>query len=392
MTREELSQLALEESERYKSIVCQLSTGVGKTKLSIDIVNHRMKTLHPKVLILVAQSVHKKNWREELTKWSARFEPIIECYQSITKYAGQEFDFLISDESQHLSERRREVLNTIKVKTNFIALSATLPKTVIDYLKWTWSAKFISLRTSEAIESNILPDPTIYKMPLKFNSYKEDIIVVNPAKKGTVKPIRTIPYSKQIYWNCKNNKGYEWHLQCTAKEYYDNLTGLIEWYKKKHREVQMLRASSQRLNWLAHKKNSIVKALLEHLKDQRTITFCTDIAQTEIVGKNCIHSKSKNSQTLLDDFNSQKIDHITACHMIDEGLNLTNCRIGIFANLNASDIIATQRIGRALRHRKPIIIIPYFIGTRDEELVNKHLEGYNTNLIKTIYNIKDIEL
>ena len=71
-------------------------------------------------------------------------------------------------------------------------------------------------------------------------------------------------------------------------------------------------------------------------------------------------------------------------------MNLVDCRIGLYANLNSSEIIIKQRLGRILRHKDPVIIIPYFQGTREEELVEKMLEDYNPELVTTtdINNIK----
>jgi superfamily II DNA or RNA helicase len=71
-------------------------------------------------------------------------------------------------------------------------------------------------------------------------------------------------------------------------------------------------------------------------------------------------------------------------------MNLTDCQVGIYANLNSSETIIKQRIGRLLRHKNPVIIIPYYKNTRDEELVNKMLENYNEDLVKTISNIQEI--
>ena len=73
-------------------------------------------------------------------------------------------------------------------------------------------------------------------------------------------------------------------------------------------------------------------------------------------------------------------------------VNLTNCRIGIFCNLNSSEIVVKQRIGRILRHKSPIIIIPYFKDTREEELVQKMVEEYSEESIVTINNINEIKL
>ena len=73
-------------------------------------------------------------------------------------------------------------------------------------------------------------------------------------------------------------------------------------------------------------------------------------------------------------------------------VNLTNCRIGIFCNLNSSEIVVKQRIGRILRHKSPIIIIPYFKDTREEELVEKMIEEYNSEHIQTVEDINDIKI
>ena len=78
--------------------------------------------------------------------------------------------------------------------------------------------------------------------------------------------------------------------------------------------------------------------------------------------------------------------------MINEGLNLTNCQIGIFNNVNASETISIQRVGRILRHSNPILIIPYFINTREEELVKRMLENYNPDLITKILDIDELDI
>ena len=73
-------------------------------------------------------------------------------------------------------------------------------------------------------------------------------------------------------------------------------------------------------------------------------------------------------------------------------MNLVNCQVGIYANLNSSDTIVKQRMGRLLRHKNPVLIVPYFVGTRDEELVNKMLENYNPKLVTVINDYKKIEI
>ena len=73
-------------------------------------------------------------------------------------------------------------------------------------------------------------------------------------------------------------------------------------------------------------------------------------------------------------------------------MNLVNCQVGIYANLNSSDTIVKQRMGRLLRHKNPVLIVPYFVGTRDEELANNMLENYNPKLVTVINDYKEIKI
>jgi superfamily II DNA or RNA helicase len=91
-------------------------------------------------------------------------------------------------------------------------------------------------------------------------------------------------------------------------------------------------------------------------------------------------------------FNNKKIKHITSVNMLNEGCNLTDCRIGIFVSINSSEILVKQKNGRLLRHKEPIIIIPYYINTREEELVKQMLENYNPELVSTMTKFEDIVL
>lgn len=73
-------------------------------------------------------------------------------------------------------------------------------------------------------------------------------------------------------------------------------------------------------------------------------------------------------------------------------MNLVNCQVGIYANLNSSETIVKQRMGRLLRHPNPVIIVPYYKNTREEELVNKMMEDYNPELVTVISDIGQIKI
>ena len=67
-----------------------------------------------------------------------------------------------------------------------------------------------------------------------------------------------------------------------------------------------------------------------------------------------------------------------------------DCKYAVFANLSSSEVVIPQRLGRAMRHKSPVIIFPYYKGTREEEIVNSMLEGFSKDCIKTINSIEEI--
>ena len=67
-------------------------------------------------------------------------------------------------------------------------------------------------------------------------------------------------------------------------------------------------------------------------------------------------------------------------------MNLVNCQIGIYANIGSSEIVEIQRLGRTLRHKNPLLIIPYYVGTREEEIVKKMTRNYNEELMFTRFS------
>lgn len=390
MTREEVRKEILDLKNPH--ILCELPTSYGKSKIALDTMANRV-TPKSKILIVIPRNVLKDNWRDEFKKWGyADYLLAVKfvTYVSFPKEA-RDWDFVIFDECHHLSERCQEALEGYTIK-NSILLSATVKR---DF-KYTLKALFPNLATykvniKEATKEGVLPDPRIYLIPLNLDTRYPTYQIVKNSTKGN--PI-TIPYSERFKYN--GVKTRKIIIKCTQKQYYNDLSSLIEWYKKKvYSEIfkhMFLRKSGERLKWLSDQKTAFVSSLLEKLSKERTLTFCNSIAQTEVLGTNCVNSKNKEAESILNKFNDGLINHITACNMLDEGVNLANCRVGIYASLNSSERMIKQKLGRLLRHKDPIIIIPYYKDTRDEELVKRMCEDYNPDLITVINNINDLKL
>lgn len=392
MTREEISKECINALQDNQCILTLLATGTGKSKIAIDCLNHTYNNRQSNpfnVLIAVDRKVQIVNFKQEMLKWECQV-PVEDitfcCYASLHKYEGTTWDMIILDECHHVgSDSRLHSLKKIHVTHNIIGLSATVSRELQAWFKRRFKTTIVSCTTQDAIESNILPDPTIYLLPLILdNTQPTELFELNKKTPGD-----PIFGNYKDLWALKRSKRHAF-VKCTKKQYLAELNGLVQFYKNKSMGGNQimknlwLRACADRLNYLAKAKNDLIKDILSKLKSYRTITFCTDIEQSEVLGKNCIHSKNKKATDTLEAFNNKKIKHITACNMLNESVNLTDCKYGIFANINASETIQIQRVGRSLRHKSPILIIPFYRDTREEEIVRKWMENYNKDLIKII--------
>lgn len=378
---------------KSSSILCELPTSFGKSKIGIDLA---LRDNPNGILIVVPRLVLINNWKEEFIKWGLESwldKVSFSTYVGLNKHAEEDWDCAIFDEVQHMSERCREFVSTMTIHHS-IMLSATVTKD----MKWELSQLFpdfqcYTVKMKEAIDNEILPDPKVFLIPLELDNTHAVHTMIEHPKATTIK---TCLYKDR--WSYLRNKSLQVHIKCTEYQYVRELDNKIEFWKKQYMrtrnegvKTKWLFLAGQRLKFLSQIKNPIILSLLDQLKSERVLTFCSSVEQTEVLGENCINSKNKDSSLILERFNSKKLNHITACNMLNEGMNLVDCRIGLYANLNSSDIIIKQRLGRILRHKNPIIIIPYFIDTREQELVEKMLEDYNPDLVvKT--NLKEITL
>ena len=389
MVREDISNLL--NKCTAKEVVLELSTGYGKSKMALEYIN---KYSPKNILIVIPRLILIDNWKSEFRKWG--FEELLNrttftTYKSLSKHISYKWDAVCYDESHHLSDRCKEIDRLLDSKYRLF-LSATLKREIKDWVKFSYpKVEFITVSLKEAINNEVLPDPKVILIPLTLDNYNSSEILVKKNKKSFL--TATCFYKDR--W--KYMKLYNCNIRCTPLQYYTEISNDIEYWKKqsmfkKSFEFKWLKCCNDRLKWLSNQKNSIVITILKQLKDYRVLTFCNSIEQTELLGKYCINSKNKDAMKHLTMFNEGKIKHITACDMVNEGVNLANCRVGLFAAINSSEVLVKQKNGRVLRHKEPVIIIPYYKNTREEELVSKMLENYNLELVKTITNLNDLKI
>lgn len=330
-------------------VLYELPTGYGKTKKALDyMVQHNIT--HP--LIVIPQITLEDNWNNEITKWeySDKIQPIYIQYLSFikpNKWVDLNIDCICFDEAHHLSDQCIKTLNETVLSWNHLPI-LLLSATISDEQRNLYTDLFAPLQVikkqlSDGIDDNRLPKPLIVFLKCKLSIEQRALYTqIQDYITDLKKQVKTKPYLKRT-----------WLQKC-----------------------------KQRNVWLAKQKTDIINGILDACKDKyRTITFCADIEQTESFHiTRSISSKRFDSLDILDDFNNEKINHISACAMLDEGVNLVNCRCGIFAYLTISDRLTVQRIGRLLRHEKPILYMVYYENTREEEIVREFKQKYENSI------------
>ena len=388
MTREEVRKVVMD--SRKRNFILELATSMGKTKIALE----KVASWKPEnILIVIPRLVLIDNWKDEIKKWN--FDYLLKgmtftTYVSLPKYAGK-WDVVIFDEGHHTSDRCKAALRSFTIKHSLV-LSATLKKDHRLFFKtFLRDVDEIKVGLTEAIESNVLPDPRIILLPLHLNSTDIKCLYSLKQNKKTSDVI-TVPYKDK--WKYRNYNSNVF-LKCTQLEYYQELSKLIEWYKNKaSSSIRMkkvwLQKAGERLKWLALQKEDFIKNVLKKVGKKRTLIFCATIKQSENLGCPCVNSKIGTDNLEL--FNKGKIGKIACINQIDEGINLVNCQVGIFQVINASQRMQLQKMGRILRHKKPVLIIPYFVATREEEIVKSMLEGYNKEFISTFYTLNELKV
>lgn len=385
-SREEIGQFL--ERDDHLRYVMELSTGVGKTKLSLLKMAQWKNQFGGKFLIVIPKLVLIDNWKTEFKKFGYEYlleDVIFTTYNSLQKHLDIEWTAIVYDEIQHLSDRCKLIQQKMKYKC-FLGLSATIKR---DIKNWLWynvrGLEWIRMGLKDAIDNDVLPNPKVVLIPLKLdNKVISEVIIKNPKAK------KVMEVSYKDKFKCRD-KNVQYHIHCTQQQWYDDIQGMIQWLDQHAPRMAYLKKCNDRLKWLSEKKTGFVKDLLKRITRHRVIVFCSSIAQSKELGMNSINSKDGIAQDILNKFNNKEINKVTCCQILNEGVNVADCRIGVFANLNASETITIQRSGRILRHKKPLIVIPYYINTRDEQLMNKMIQNYDPDMIVKINDLNELK-
>jgi len=332
----------------YNSIMNTLlkhATGTGKTKLALELALEKISTFKiDRVLILIAQKVHKQTWLDEITKWGFDFSKAnlqFVCYASLHKLKGNSYSLIIADEAHHLSTTRLSSLSSIHFNDLLLLTATMTDRKLKEIEKITGKIQVSEYSLSEAISNNRLVKPKIILHPFTLNN--------------------TVP-TEIMY------KGKPYEKRVTELYYYTTLCKRIESAKQRNEEQKMFFLSTERKRFLSRIKNKFIPSIFTRVINKKTIWFTNDIASSKFLPfATPLNSKIKDPKQVMLNYNNNKFKHLVVCQMANESVNLTGIECGVFCQLDASTCMQIQKIGRVLRSDHPEIHVMYLKDTQDEK-------------------------
>jgi superfamily II DNA or RNA helicase len=317
------------------------ATAVGKTKIAIDYIekfnNNRIIRSLMKILIVVpTEQLRDMDWPNELKKWkiSHSINITLICYASISKVKDQEFDLVVFDELHKITEFNSSFLENNTVH-KALGLTATYPRDkmkqyILDVYKFNIIAN-ISL--DEAVSNNLVAPYEITIIPIELDKVNKNVQGGNKFK-----PFMTTEYSQYQY----------------LTRVIDELVVTISLSHHAHPglRVRLKHLRLQRARFLGSCESKLKAAMALYLKDiyvkhERTLIFCNSIDSARIMCANTYHSKTNSDS--LNAFREGKIDTLSCVNALNEGVNLSNVDNAIILQVNTSDLVLIQKIGRTLR-------------------------------------------
>lgn len=376
MTREEIEQILKRVESR--SIVLELGTGYGKTKMALD----KAVTIGKEILVVVPTRALITNWQEEIKKWYPGYISNIKLttLRSVYKFKGV-YDVVIFDEAHRITQEPASVyISNINAKLT-LYLSATIPKERLRLIRVMSMDKpyIISSTVKEAVESKVLPKPKVIYKKLRLMDVPGEFMFNKYQFEATKYELERMKFVTIKYEDLPNYKQpTPCVVRCTAYQYYGLMMKSIDRLKKLSETSSFAmnmwkKACRERLVWLSSLKTRYVNQLNKEFAPQGKIMyFCSSQEQALEITPHALVSNNKNRKKDKEDFDNGTIQVSSSVNMMSEGINFNNCKTVIHLHIPSSKILQVQRLGRSLRCENPNVVYVFFGDTREEQIIKKN--------------------
>jgi len=344
-----------------------MATGSGKSRVAVELAKIYIKPYDHGALLVPTEKLRDENWKEEFEKWDCDLWEDFErlCYASASKIGGNDYNLAILDEGHNITELASEFFLDNNVRRT-VLLTATPPNDPIkvDILRRLAIKLVYELTLDQAVRLGFVAPYKITVVTVPLDNVTKNIPGGNKAN-----PFMTTESATYAYWNkrvasCMGNQT----PQGKAKMKFAILGRMQFIYK-------------------IPSKTAVIKFLLDKVisKTDRTIIFCGNIEQAEIVCPTFYHSKS--TSVAYDDFKNERINRLSCVKAINEGHNFPGIDSGIIGQLNSKEKDLVQRIGRLIRFRPGHEAHLYIViseSTQDEKWLENATENLDQSKIEYI--------
>ncbi len=336
--------------ENNKNVIFEVSTGAGKTFITIDILQELLlKEPKLKVLIVVPKNVIlEEGWYKELVDYGIPIQSIGVYYGSIKEYSRititniqnldriplTMFDMFIGDELHNLgTDRILKILETpFKYK---IGLTATLARADKNHRKLLelFDFNIYKYNPSEALEDGVLNPFVFYNIGVVLDQDTRD-------KYDDIK--------QQLYVVYNTGGGFEKIMKTNTPLKMKMLALINEQKELVNNYVDKIDITQTIIN--NHKENKI---LVFNQYNKQTSKIYWHLLDTNIECR-VLHSgidKKTRERTLID-YRNDKFSVLLVSKVLDEGYNLPKLDVAIIMAGDSTDKQTIQRMGRVLRKKK----------------------------------------
>lgn len=347
--REETKEKALEQLIATGRTLIEGATGVGKTKMSLDLVAGRK---YQTIVVLVPTDTVADSWDKDIEKWyGAGKLPILTVnYRSSHKlpelFMCLGTKCIILDECHHITDLNLESLLRVPDDVDMIALSATVDQEKFELLERLNFKKGIRITTDQAVENDLIVNYKVSVIEFEPDSVQK---VIECGKKGEKFMTTEADNLRYLEYKLNNAKrmGYEKNIQFAILQ-----------------RMHFIKGLPSRIN--------IAKKIIAKIKrdnpSKRLLIFAPTMKVAEELCPECyIHSKSGDE--MFNDFVAGKFNHLSSVNMLSEGVNVQADMILVLSSYY-KERSTVQQLGRVLRKgadgKEGAMIILCATGTQDE--------------------------
>lgn len=319
--RKQIFQLA---QERLKTgnVLLELATGVGKTKLSLDLAaDFGAKN----VVVLVPTDKVGEAWHAEIKKWGSSLYVDTVNYLSAHKVLSLliQPDLVILDEVHHITDRNLESIS--KYKCALIGLSATVDFEKMELLQTLGFQREISVGLDKATEHDLVAPYEMHVISFSVDSVTKNMIAGTKKSQWYTTEAAALAYAETRIKSAKAS---------------GNSTSIEFAYMNR---MRMIRTLPSRIDTAKR----MLARLRKRYPESRILVFAPDIAQCEAIVPECFyHSKTDSSG--FDAFVQGKQNVLGSVNALSEGINVSADIAIIVAGLS-KERHTVQRLGRLLR-------------------------------------------